>query len=392
MKLPGPIRINERSPQHLALRAAGFAVIAYIALSPFFNDLKPNEYGELMDIATLALAAIALNLLIGYTGQISIGHSAFFGLGGYTTAILMDTHGWTAGWTFPIAALVCFLVGVLVGIPALRLTGVYLSLVTLALAQLFPALVRKFEDFTGGSRGISGLRYDPPSWTGLGADRVDRAKWLYLLTLFLAVFGYVVARNIVKSRVGRAMIAVRDNTTAAAVMGVNVAVVKTVVFGVSASLAGLAGSAFALRQTQATPDNLNYTILGAILFLVIMVIGGTASLLGPVVGAFVYYRVNSFTLELPSKSYLPNYVQDFLDGRPNLATVVFAAMLIILMFIAPFGFVGLAKRIGRRFVLVVPRPPGGVETPPGTPVVEPDDVPPTPLENAVPSPTQGGSP
>ncbi|MBA2280593.1 MAG: branched-chain amino acid ABC transporter permease [Actinomycetota bacterium] len=353
-----PVRIQQGSPVHWALRAVGVAAMAYLLVLPIFQDLKPNQYGELADIAILALAALSLNLLIGFTGQISIGHSAFFGVGAYTTAALMDQRDWTAGWTFPVAAVLCFVVGVLVGIPALRLTGVYLTLVTLALAQIFPALVRKAEGITGGSFGITGLAYDPPSWTGLDAsDRGDRTKWLYLLALGLLALGYVLVRNLVKSRVGRAMVSVRDNTTAAGVMGVNVAVTKTVVFGISAALAGVAGSVFALRQTQANPDTANFTILGAILFLVIMVIGGTASLLGPIVGAFVYYRVNQFTIDIPEKSWLPEWFRDFLVGRPNLATIVFAALLVVLMFVAPFGIVGLAKQTGRRFVHVVPKPP-----------------------------------
>ena len=388
-----PIRINQGSPTHWALRVVGFLAIAYLALSPFVRDLKANEFGELTDIAILALAAASLNLLIGYTGQISIGHSAFFGIGSYTTAILMSTHGWSPGWTFPVSAALCFVVGVLVGIPALRLSGVYLSLVTLALAQFFPAFIRKFDDLTGGSRGISNLRYDPPSWTGLDPrNRVDRAEWLFIVALFMLVLGYIIIRNLVKSRMGRAMVAVRDNTTAAAVMGVHVAVVKTVVFGLSASLAGLAGSVFVLRQTQANPDNLSYTILGAILFLVVMVIGGTASLLGPIVGALVYYRVDQYTRGLPSKDYLPGFVHDFLNGRANLATIVFATLLILLMFLAPFGLVGLAKRIARRFVMIIPRPPLALDGV-AAPVLDPGDVAPTPLEDVIPSPpTQGGSP
>jgi branched-chain amino acid transport system permease protein len=353
-----PVKLNAGSPVHWVLRAVGVTIVLYFALSPLFRDLKPNQYGQLADIAILALAAVSLNLLVGFTGQISIGHSAFFGIGGYTTAILMSDHGWTPGWTFPVAALLCFAVGVLVGIPALRLKGLYLSLVTLALAQIFPALVRKFDDLTGGSAGITGLRYDPPSWTGLDASsRADRTEWLYVVALFLLVVGYVVARNLVKSRVGRSMVAVRDNTTAAAVMGVNVAVTKTVTFGLSAALCGMAGSMFVLRQTQASPDNVYFTIIGSIIFLVVMVIGGTASLLGPVVGALVYYRFDEYTRALPDKGYLPGWFHDFLNGRPNLATVVFATLLIVLMFVAPFGVVGLAKRIGRRFVLVIPRPP-----------------------------------
>jgi ABC-type branched-subunit amino acid transport system permease subunit len=146
---------------------------------------------------------------------------------------------------------------------------------------------------------------------------------------------------------------------------------------------------FVFRQTQANPDNLLYTILGAILFLVIMVIGGTGSLLGPVVGAFVYYRVNQYTIDLPSKDYLPGFVHDFLQGRANLATIVFASLLILLMYLAPFGFVGLAKRLARRVVLVVPRPPTGTAGDEPPPEIAPDDVAPSPFETAVPSPTQG---
>lgn len=377
-----PVRLQQGTPPHWALRVAGALLIAYLALSPMFRDLKPSEYGELTDILVLALAAISLNLLIGFTGQISIGHSAFFGIGSYTLAILVADHGWSPGWTYLVAALLCFVVGVLVGIPALRLKGLYLSLVTLALAQIFPALVRKFDELTGGSAGIDGLRYDAPSWSGLESGRQGRAEWLYWMALLTLAVGYVLVRNLVKSRVGRAMIAVRDNTTAAAVMGVHVAVTKTVVFGLSASLAGIAGCTFALRQTQATPENLNYTILGSILFLVIMVIGGTASLLGPIVGAFVYYRVEQFTRELPAKSWLPDAFTEFLRGRPNLATLVFAALLIILMFVAPFGIVGLAKRIGRRIVQVIPRAPTDPPTSP-TAVGEEDRVARSPADIAL---------
>jgi branched-chain amino acid transport system permease protein len=222
---------------------------------------------------------------------------------------------------------------------------------------MFPALVRKFDWLTGGGRGINGVKYDQPDWTGLPSGRAGRSEWLYWVALGMLAVGYIVVRNLVKSRTGRAMIAVRDNQTAAAVMGVNVAVTKTAVFGISAALCGIAGSQFAIRQTQATPETLTFTILGSIIFLVIMVIGGAASLMGPIVGAFFYYRFDEFTRALPEKSYLPEFLQDFLQGRPNLATIVFAALLILLMFVAPFGLVGLAKRLGHKLVVVTPRPP-----------------------------------
>jgi branched-chain amino acid transport system permease protein len=372
-----PLRIQQGGAKHWVLRCLGFLIVAYVALGPIFRHEKASDYGELADIAVLALAAVSLNLLIGFTGQISIGHSAFFGIGAYATAILVSRYGWTAGWTFPFAAVLCFAFGVFVGIPALRLKGLYLTLVTLALAQSFPAILRldRFSWLTGGSNGVGGVRYEPPSWTGLSDDRVDRTKWLYILALGLLVIGYVVARNLVKSRMGRAMVAVRDNTTAASVMGVNVAFTKTVVFGVSAALAGVAGSMFALRATQANPDTLYFTIIGSIIFLVIMVVGGSASLLGPIVGAIVYFRFNEFTIDLPGNSSIPVSFRDFLEGRPNLATVIFGTLLIMLMFVAPFGVVGFAKRIGRRFVLVVPRPPvaSGAGTPPEA-KVSPDEL------------------
>lgn len=366
-----PIRLGHGTPGHWALRALGVLAVAYLALSPMFGDLTPSEFGELTDIAVLALAALSLNLLIGFTGQISIGHSAFFGIGAYTLAILVADHGWTPGWTYPVAAVVCFVVGALVGIPALRLKGLYLALVTLALAQIFPALVRKFEELTGGSQGIGGLSYDAPEWTGLESGRQGRAEWMYWLALGTLALGYLLVRNLVKSRIGRSMIAVRDNSTAAAVMGVHVAFTKTIVFGLSAALAGLAGCTFALRQTQTTPDNVYLTILGSIVFLVIMVVGGAGSLMGPIVGAIVYYRVDQFSRELPDKGYLPESFRSFLEGRPNLATLVFAALLILLMFVAPFGLVGLAKRIGHKVVQVIPRAP---TDPPAAPM-EPTEVP-----------------
>jgi branched-chain amino acid transport system permease protein len=246
-----------------------------------------------------------------------------------------------------------------VGGPALRLTGLHLALGTLALAQIFPALVRKFEDLTGGSAGIDGLSYDAPGWTGLPAGRQGRSEWLYWVALGTLAIGYLVVRNLAKSRIGRAMIAVRDNPTAASAMGVHVAAVKTIVFGLSAAITGIAGCTFALRQTQTTPENVNYTILGSILFLVIMVVGGAGSLLGPIVGAIVYYRVDQFSREIPDKTWLPGSFQDFLQGRPNLATLVFATLLIGMMFVAPFGIVGAAKRLGRRVVVIVPAIPRG---------------------------------
>ena len=346
-----PLRITRGGAAHVALTAIAAVAVAWFALSPFAQDLTPSDFGTRTDIAVLALTAVALNLLIGFTGQISIGHSAFFGVGAYTTAVLVTDHGWAPGWTFVAAAALCFASGVVVGVPALRITGLYLALVTVALAQLFPALVRRLDSVTGGSAGIDVERYDPPPWTGLDDGRLDRSRWLYLVALAALGLGCLLTRNLVRSRIGRAMVAVRDNTTAAAVAGVNVALVKTVTFGISAALAGIAGCVFALRQAHVSPDALAFTIIGSIVLLVVIAIGGAGSLAGPLVGAVLYHRIDEYTRELPSKGYLPDPVSTFLEGRANLASLVFAVLLIVLVVAAPNGLVGL----GRRIVHVVPR-------------------------------------
>jgi branched-chain amino acid transport system permease protein len=335
-----PFRVAERSAVHWVLRVLGAALIVWLVLYP------PRNFGifrlnQVTDALVFSLAALSLNLLIGYTGQISLGHSAFFGIGAYATGILVVNHGWSPGWTFVAGALIAFVAGVIIGIPALRLKGLYLALVTLAIAVMFPSLVRRFGTLTEGSQGIKGLRYRPPSWTNLKGREGD-AEFKYWLMIALLVIGYVIVRNLVKSRVGRAMVAVRDNDVAAQAMGINVGIIRTVVFGISAGLCALAGSMQAVRLGVVTPDNPSLTLLGSILFLVAMVIGGTATLAGPIVGGLAYYFIDYLT-------------RDWAKGP--LASVIFGALLIALMFVAPQGIVGLVKRLARAVVRIVPRQP-----------------------------------
>jgi branched-chain amino acid transport system permease protein len=308
--------------------------------------------GLLTDAIILATVVTGLNLITGYTGQISLGHSAFFGAGGYTTAILIDRHGWSPGWTFVISALVCFAIGCVVGLPALRLKGVYLALVTLGLAVAFPALLnyQYLVDTTGGASGITNLQYLPPEWTPFDG-RAELHKWLFWLALVLFLLCGLVASNILRSRIGRAMIAVRDNETAAAVMGVNRAVTKTVVFGLSAAMAGIAGSMFAIKLTLVEPIIPLFTILGSIVFLVAMVIGGAATTWGPFVGALAYTYVNDWARTQGEERSI--------DG---LGGVIFGVLLILLARFAPFGVVGALRRGRARLVRVVPRPPVAAAT------------------------------
>lgn len=363
------VRVHQNSAVHWGLRAVwALATVAFILYIPV-----KTETSTILDMTLafqLGVAALSLNLVMGYAGIISLGHSAFFGLGGYTSAILIDHYGWSQGWTLYISVLLGFVVGCLVSLPALRLRGVYLALVTLGIAVLFPALVKwpKLAWLTGGARGINGIAYkEIPDWPilpELGKNADGRAVFMYWLTIIALVLSYLVCRGIVKSRVGRSLIAIRDNETAAAVMGVNLARTKTLTFGVSAAMCALVGSLFAIGGNLASADIRNFTLIGSITFVLVMVLGGAATLWGPVVGAIVYVYLETTTRSAgaatgPDQSTLERTIDwafGWMTGSP--ATLILSVLLLIMMFVAPFGIVGLLKRLAARVVVIVPSPAG----------------------------------
>lgn len=322
-------------------RLASFGAIAMVVVAAVL-PLLLNPYW--IDTTTkwlpLAVAALGLNLLTGYNGQISVGHSAFYGLGAYVTALLVANEQWGFLPSIVASAVVCFVAGALVGLPALRIKGLYLALVTLAVATLFPQLVEQFSSLTKGSTGLrlvttsvnrrgasveTDVAFDAPSWTGLSSR-----QWTYYFMLAVALVCFVAVRNLVNSRVGRSMVAIRDNEIAAEVNGVNVAAVKVWTFGTSAALAGVGGAMIALVQRQASPGA--FTIAASIYFLVAVVVGGPASIVGPAIGAIVYGLFNDVVSpELPDAL------------RKGALPLVFGALLVGLMFVAPSGIVGLLK-------------------------------------------------
>jgi branched-chain amino acid transport system permease protein len=358
------IKINEGSVGHWAIRllwvAATVALVIYIP-----TKTEASTIGDWTLVYEYAITAISLNLLLGYTGIISIGQSAFFGLGMYTTAILVSRYGWSQGWTLFVAAALAFVVGALIALPALRVKGIYLAVVTLALAVLFPTLIKwqKLEWLTEGPAGISGVTYDDiPKWPILGElrGREGRAVFIYWLAVILLVISYLVARGMVKSRIGRSMVAIRDNETAAAVMGVARTRTRTIVFGIAAALCALAGSLGALRLNLASPDIRSVTLIGSITFLLIMVLGGAATMWGPILGALAYVLIDARTREAGAsgEGIIGTVFNDWLNITGSPATMILAIILLIMIFVAPFGIVGLLRRIAGRFVVIVPRPAG----------------------------------
>lgn len=365
-----PIVIRSGSPANWAVRIVVFVALAALALW-IPTSASNGVIDSCITALTLMACAMALNLLLGYTGQISIGHSAFFGIGAYTTGILVSKYGWSPFVTMPVAFVLAFVVGAIVSLPALRIKGVYLALVTLALGLVFPQLVKapKMVGLTGGARGLdkTGFRftkknptYEIFGWNPWGNLRGENVKpFHYWIALVIVVIVYLVCRGIVKSRAGRSLVAIRDNETAAAVMGVNLAATKALAFGISAALCSLPGSLSAIRTGNVTPDSANLTVLGAITFLIVMVVGGAGSLWGPIVGAALFVYVTELTGDWSDPQAIPGLLRPLFDwSNTPPGSGIFAIVLIVLMFVAPFGLVGLWKKLQAKVVVVSPRPAG----------------------------------
>jgi branched-chain amino acid transport system permease protein len=372
-----PRRVHQNSVEHWVIRtlwaAAAVAFVLYIPMKS-----KDGTIGDMTFALQLAIAAMALNLVMGFGGIISIGHSAYFGVGAYTTAVLVDHYDWSQGWTIYIAAALGFVVGCATSLPALRLKGVYLALVTLGLAVLFPQLIKwqKAEWLTDGARGIDRIGYrDIPTWRVANLDiwptmkigpwtivdelRRDagRTVFMWWTTVIVLAIAYLVCRGVVKSRVGRSLVAIRDNETAAAVMGVNTARTKAIVFGVSASMCAAAGSLFAVSLSLVNPDLRYVTLVGSIIFLLVMVLGGAATLWGPIIGAIAYVLVETETREAAaSGDGFIGWLFGWMSGSP--AALILALVLLGMMYVAPFGIIGLLKRLAAKFVVIIPSPAG----------------------------------
>ena len=209
-------------------------VLAALVLAPLF--VKNFIIFQMTQLLFYGLAVLALNILTGGSGQFSLGHSAFYAVGAYTSAILMEHANINYALTLPVAGIICFAFGFLFGQPALRLSGVYLALATFALATAMPQLLKLgvFEHWTGGVQGLVVTKPDAPFGLPVSQD-----MWLYYFTLAITIGIYIASVNLLRSRTGRAFMAIRDNEIAASAMGINVALYKTLAFGVSAGITGV---------------------------------------------------------------------------------------------------------------------------------------------------------
>ena len=310
-------------------------IIVLAVVIPLLQPLIPGLVSDyrLFLVSTMIIAAIAvlgLNLLTGFNGQISLGHGAFYAVGAYAAAILMDQAGVPYWATVPAAGMICFIVGYLFGLPALKLEGHYLALATFALALAVPQILKYkwFEGLTGGVQGIVLNKPEVPFGLPLSED-----QWLYFYRLIVMIILYWAANNILNSRSGRAMMAIRDYQIAADTMGIDTALYKTVTFGISAAYTGIAGALSASAIAFVAPDSFN--IFLSIKFLIGLVVGGIGSLAGSVVGGIFYVLVDN------SAQALSTFVKNDLGLQFDLsAYTVFGILLIVLMYLMPMGIVG----------------------------------------------------
>src|SRR4029079_425118 len=273
-------RVARMTRRNLALSAA---LILAACVLPFV--LSEYRIFQFTLVLVYAIALLGLNILTGFNGQISLGHGAFYAIGAYCAAILMNKYGVPYWATIPVAGAVCLGAGFLFGLPALRLEGLYLALATFALGVSLPQLLKyhHLEEFTGGVQGITIIKPDAPAFfTELGLP-LNQDQWLYFFTLGVTLVMFILGANLLRGRIGRAMMAIRDNHVAAEAMGVNNAMVKSLTFGISAMYTGVAGALSAIAIQFVAPDSFN--IFLSITFLVGIVIGGLASISGAIYGA-----------------------------------------------------------------------------------------------------------
>ena len=373
------------SRRHRRRQIAGWALFALaVALIPFLiaDTYSPtvfgNRYtvglGNLSQAIGLMVAILGLNVATGWSGQLSLGHSFFVGSGAYLTAVLVNDFHWSYASTLGVVVPGLFAFGVLFGIPALRIQGLYLGLLTFAVAAVFPSIIRLDEvaDRTGASNGLlidSDLL--APTWAPLGkiaewlhaipgvgarvpdglTGRQEEAVYKYFLLVAIAAVCFWLVRNILAGRVGRALAAIRDNPLGAAANGVNLAAYKTLSFGISAAVGGVAGTMLAMHSGFVGPDEFGFSM--AILLIAGLIVGGAGPLHGAVGGGLAIQFVphwSSQTQTLPGTGMA-------LDGPYG--TAILGGLLIAIVFVLPGGAAQGFRRIKARLMPVAPQPPTG---------------------------------
>ena len=339
-------------------KAAAFwyaVLIAGLIAAPYV--LESYYLSQLVFIMIYAIVGVALNILSGQAGQISIGHAAFLAIGAYFTAVAQK-HGIPLVVYLPLAGVFTGIAGYLVGLPALRLHGIYLAIATLAFAFIVEEIVARWESVTNGNEG---LMLPPPSLFGLKLGQ----EGFYYLCLLITVLVVLAAINIIRSSTGRAFMAIRDSETAARSMGIDTASYKTTAFALSAGITGIAGALYAHKMSFISPEMFGLSV--SIDFVMIIIIGGLASLRGAVFGAIFMIMADPLLIILKDKVplwadavthglHLPDAaIQAVQAGvsrvvnAPGLKSLIFGVIIIVFIIYEPLGLDGRWQRVKAYF-------------------------------------------
>ncbi|MDH5161585.1 branched-chain amino acid ABC transporter permease [Heyndrickxia oleronia] len=304
-------------------------LVAVIIILPFISN---SFFLSMMILIGLyALVGTGLTMLMGYAGQISLGHAAFYGIGAYSTAIMTGTYGLPSVIGIIVGLIIAGIIAYIIGHPTLKLKENYLALATLGFGIIIFTFFKEFKGLTGGLNGFFGI----PAFNLFGF-LFDTDLKFYLLTWILVLLGIIFANNIIQSRVGRALRSIHGSEVAASSIGINIQKYKLQVFVLSAIYASIAGSLYAHYITFINPNL--FTAMESINFLIIVVIGGSASVWGGVIGAALYVFLSEWLKEI-TPTIFPNVGGEF--------QIIFFGLLIVVMLIfMPKGFISLLKRLG----------------------------------------------
>ena len=311
----------------------------FLIIIPFWADAYVLYIANLIGFAIIG--AVGLNILTGFTGQISLGHAAFVGVGGYTTAILMTKLNFSFWLALPCAGFVAAFAGLIIGIPSLRVKGLYLCMATLAAQFIFEFIFIHWESMTHGIRGIN---VHAPT---IGGFALDTEKRFYYLTLAVAILAVTYARNLIRSRVGRAFVAIRDRDLAAEIMGISLFRYKLTAFAISSFYAGVAGALWVSFMRIVTPDHFPFHL--SIQYLAMVIVGGMGSVLGSIFGAIFMILTPEMLNVLSSalSEMIPGMGQLFIPMKE----VVFGALIVLFLIFEPLGLAEIWRRIKAFFQL-----------------------------------------
>ena len=315
------------------------AFFIFLVIFPLVADAYVLYIANLIGFAIIG--AVGLNILTGYTGQISLGHAAFVGVGGYATAILTTKLNLSFWLALPCAGLVAAAGGLVIGIPSLRVKGLYLCMATLAAQFIFEFIFIHWESMT---RGIRGINVPAPA---VGGFVLDTEKRFYYLTLAVVVLAVIYARNLVRSRVGRAFVAIRDRDLAAEIMGISLFRYKLTAFAISSFYAGVAGALWVSFMRIVTPEQFPFHL--SIQYLAMVIVGGLGSVLGSIFGA-IFMTLIPELLNILS-GFLSNLLPAIGILFIPMKAVVFGALIVFFLIFEPRGLAEIWRRIKAFFLL-----------------------------------------